>query len=293
MVPTSLAWLSFGLVLVSAILHAVWNVASKRHISDELLASVSLVSVLTGVLGFFTFPQILPDAYPYLFAGSVCHVVSRFSTYYLYRTSKVAELYPIVRGLIPVCVTVISLIFMGAQLYASEALLMLSILAGTALITAGRLSRSTHNQQTPFLSFGPAVLVGLAISSSAGYVVIDAQGAIISGSFYGFLSLIFFIDGSVSLLILAFITRTKLDWRMMRTKIHIFSAISAIQLASFGTFALATSSQLGSIGVLAVLREISIPITVLLCRWFLSERLSTWATLGVSIVFVSVMLFKA
>lgn len=109
--------LPLSLVLLSAGLHASWNLIVKRQ-DDKLLSGwlTSLVpsTLLAPALLFTGWPA--PDAWPILCASGVIHTVYMISLVHAYTHGDLSVVYPVARGAAPLLVAIAAPLFLRERL---------------------------------------------------------------------------------------------------------------------------------------------------------------------------------
>ena len=166
----------FGVVLLGAMLHAIWNVtvrgASDRRREMALVAGGA--GAISAVMLLFL-PAPSAASIPYLIGSGLLHVVYFSLVAEAYAHGAVALAYPLMRGVAPVLSAII------AALLFAEALPLLGWLGvacvcGGVLLLARRGRRGTADEAKA-LRFALANAVVIAA-----YTVVDAAGVRASGS---------------------------------------------------------------------------------------------------------------
>lgn len=161
-----------GLVLMAALLHAVWNAIVKQS-DDPLLAQWCVIvagSLLCFPLIFVVAPP-SPETWPWLALGVAIH-----TAYYLllaesYRVGELSQVYPLARGAAPPLVAMASLLLIDEPISTGG-------LAGVGLVSLGVLSLARGSP-------GPSRAVPLALTVGCligGYSVVDGMGVRTSAS---------------------------------------------------------------------------------------------------------------
>ncbi|HEX7927779.1 MAG TPA: hypothetical protein VF678_09315, partial [bacterium] len=108
------------LVLLSALMHAVWNALVKTHADRTLtLGLLSSLSIVVGaaVVGFVPTPP--PEVRGYLALSVVSHLAFKVCLLQSYRAGDLSHVYPLARGSAPLLVALLSL-FVGEHLHGGE-----------------------------------------------------------------------------------------------------------------------------------------------------------------------------
>lgn len=248
-------------VLGGALLHAGWNVALKAG-SDKGLETAAL---LAGgvVLALVLLPFIgLPAAasYPALALSTLLHVAYFFLLMKAYQTGEMAHLYPLMRGLPPLVLALLGLVW-GEALAPARGL-------GVALISLGVLSLALSRGAAPH---GRATLFALLnIAVIAAYTLNDGIGARLSRAPFAYTLATFFATGVLFIGATAFRRgRALAALPRRRWMIGIVAAASAI-----GSYGLALWAMTRApIAAIAALRETAILFGMVLARVVVGERL--------------------
>ncbi|HEX4299060.1 MAG TPA: DMT family transporter [Devosia sp.] len=164
----------FALVLVAAVLHASWNAIVKAG-SDTLLTTVLVASFggLVGLLALPFLPPVAGAAWTSIAISTVLEIVYYALIAFAYRHADMSHAYPLMRGIPPLLVAVVSALFLGTALSLPEWL-------GIGLISAGILTMLLGTRGTLHpkgLTF--ALLNALVI---AAYTLNDGIGVRLSGA---------------------------------------------------------------------------------------------------------------
>ncbi|KGB90996.1 eamA-like transporter family protein [Burkholderia multivorans] len=177
--------LFIGLVLCSALLHAIWN--AFLHVSDDRLVqlgTMSLPYLAFGVLGTALLPAPARSAWPYVGASAVLEVAYCFTLVRAYRSGEFGQIYPIARGLSPLLVSLLAFAALGERPTQSG-------FAGIALVSLGIMSLALRRgfrfsgEGVPY-----ALLTGVFI---AAYSICDGIGARESGSALGYIAWVYLL----------------------------------------------------------------------------------------------------
>ncbi|PRG13474.1 EamA family transporter [Burkholderia multivorans] len=177
--------LFIGLVLCSALLHAIWN--AFLHVSDDRLVqlgTMSLPYLAFGVLGTALLPAPARSAWPYVGASAVLEVAYCFTLVRAYRSGEFGQIYPIARGLSPLLVSLLAVAALGERPTPFG-------FAGIALVSLGIMSLALRRgfrfsgEGVPY-----ALLTGVFI---AAYSICDGIGARESGSALGYIAWVYLL----------------------------------------------------------------------------------------------------
>ncbi len=176
------------LVLAAAFLHAAWNALVKTS-SDRLLviSSVALAQSSAGALGLFLFPAPAPSSWLAIGVSTLFHYLYYTFLYQAYRFGDLSQVYPIARGLAPVLVAIGGMVF-GSEMLTVKSLLGVFITSlGIASLALFRNHEIKNNPQGLFWALGTGAII-------AGYTVADGLGVRASGSAFGYIAWLFFLE---------------------------------------------------------------------------------------------------
>lgn len=156
-----------GLALVAAILHASWN-AFLRTGADRLW-SITVMSLTGSIITLpllFLVPIPGAAAWPYILLSSGLQVGYSLFLVAAYRQGQLGQVYPIVRGTVPLLVTLGGFLFFGEVLGPWQTL-------GVLLIATGIMSLSLGKTRAATSSILFALTTGLIIAC---YSTVDSRG---------------------------------------------------------------------------------------------------------------------
>ncbi|SEE52554.1 EamA-like transporter family protein [Rhizobiales bacterium GAS191] len=251
-----------GLALFAAVLHAAWN-AVLRSGADRLW-SVTIMSFATTLVAIpFAVMLPLPSApsWPYLMLSSALQVGYSVFLVYAYRYGELGQVYPIVRGSVPLLVTV------GGFLLADQRPSALS-LSGVVLVALGIMSLALDRPRAGAKSIMLALVTGLFIAS---YITADGIGVRLSGDPRAYATWIFLIYGALMpMTFIAFRGKPRLDVLSSET----LKALAGGVISLIAYVAVISALALGPLGPISALRETSVVFAVLIGRVFLGEALT-------------------
>jgi drug/metabolite transporter (DMT)-like permease len=176
----------FILVLVAALIHAIWNSWLKQSV--DRLTSMALMGMgwmLFSLPWVFYLPLPTRASWSYLLFSTLAHVVYSLFLVTAYKKVDLSVAYPLFRGSAPLLITLSSWILLNEALSFVE---VISIL----LITVGIF----------FISYQPKVFMGKILSFGilggaliAIYTILDGQGARINESSQSYAAWLFIFSG--------------------------------------------------------------------------------------------------
>lgn len=168
----------FIAVLFAAVLHAGWNALVKSS-GDKWVSVTAVVlgHILFSIPALLIFPFPSGDSVPYAVVSGFIHTGYMLFLIFAYRVGDLSHVYPIARGMGPMLVTVISLLFLGVVLTTAQIAGILIVIAGiTILIFAQPFSKASGKSSVL------AICTGCFI---AGYSIADGLGARLAGNTVG------------------------------------------------------------------------------------------------------------
>ncbi|RUX27673.1 EamA family transporter [Mesorhizobium sp. M2A.F.Ca.ET.042.01.1.1] len=251
-----------GLALFAAILHASWN-AFLRTGNDRLwtvtVMSFSATIAAVPLALFHRLPA--ASAWPYIVLSACLQVGYSFFLVAAYRYGELGQVYPIVRGSVPLLVTVGGFVLAGERLSTLQTL-------GVVLAALGIMSLSLGKGRAATKSILYALATGVII---AAYATVDSIGVRSAGSSGAYTAWVLLIYG-VLLPATFIICRGKLtvDLRSPDALKALGGGIFA--LIAYG--AVVAAFALGPAGPITAIRETSVVFAVLIGRLFLGETLT-------------------
>lgn len=248
-----------ALVLFSALLHATWNAILKS--GDDPLWVVTIKSFATTIVAAI-FAIFLPlpaeSSWIYLLISSALQVGCSIFLAYAYKDGQLWQVYPVVRGSIPLLVTIAGVIFSNEYPSVSSLLGVLLIVLGIGSLIYGRRGISKK-------SFFSALIAGLFVAS---YVSVDAVGVRQAGNPLSYAAWMFLIYGVITPIAFAGLRGgTILNVRSPQAFTAMASGV--LSLVGYGAFTVALS--LGPVGPISALRETSIVFSALISWFILGE----------------------
>lgn len=269
------------LVLFAALLHATWNAFLRG--SPDRLWSVTVMSLATTALSapvVILAPGPAPASWAFLATSALLQVGYSLVLAQAYVFGGLSQVYPLIRGTIPVMVTV------GGYAFGGGALRPVSLL-GIGLVSGGVLSLSLGRRGLDRRS----VLLALATAAlAAAYVTVDGLGAKLSGSPLSYSAWIFLIYGLILPMIFMGVRR------QVPAGLPTWAGLQALLggLVSFiGYLAMVCALAVGPLGAVAALRETSIVFSAILARTVLGERLSAARVVGCFMVALGAVVIGA
>jgi drug/metabolite transporter (DMT)-like permease len=256
-----------GLVLCAAMLHATWNALLRTQADRLWLVTVmSFVSTAIGLPFVLAMPLPLSGAWPYLVISSAMQVVYTLFLLLCYRVADLGSVYPVIRGTVPLLVSV------GAAVFAGERPGLPTVL-GIGLVSFGIMAMVLGRQSGGAKALLLALATGAIIAT---YTVLDGVGVRLAGNSLGYAMWIFVLYGAMMPVVYGAV-RGRLVLRGRRSEVRVAALAGAGQLATYAMMMWAY--RLSPLGPVSALRETSVVFATLIGWRFLGEKL-TAARLG-------------
>ena len=235
-------------VLGAGFLHALWNAMLKSAAGEPLLDTALIVAgssvVALALLPFVAFPD--RAAWPFMALSAAIHFAYYVTLAGAYRRGDLSFAYPLMRGVAPLIVTLLGVVFLGERPTAT-------MLAGIALISLGILviawyAGGRHTPAAAKWALGNALIIAV-------YTLVDGAGARASGSAASYVVWLIFLEG---LPYLAWIraTRGRPAFAYIASRWRRGIAGGAASLAAYGIALWAMTRA--PVAVVAALREVSV-----------------------------------
>jgi drug/metabolite transporter (DMT)-like permease len=251
-----------SLALLAAILHATWN-AFLRNGADRLwtVTVMSFSSTIVALPFLFIYPLPISAAWTYIALSAVLQVGYSVFLVAAYRYGELGQVYPIVRGTVPLLVTLGGFVLAGERLGTYQTI-------GVALIAAAIMSLSLGKARASTSSILFALATGAIIAAYATVDAIGVREAGHSGAYtVGVLVLYGLLMPAAFLLMRG---KLVIDVRSPET----WTALGGGLVAMMAYGLIVTAFALGPAGPIAAFRETSVVFAALIGRLFLGELLT-------------------
>jgi drug/metabolite transporter (DMT)-like permease len=251
-----------GLALFAAILHATWN-AFLRNGDDRLwtVTVMSLSSTVVALPFLFVYPLPASGAWPYIALSALLQVTYSVFLVAAYRHGELGQVYPIVRGTVPLLVTLCGFFIAGDRLDQHQ-------IAGVSLVALGIMSLALGKGRASGSSILFAFVTGAII---AAYATVDSVGVRQVGQSGTYTAWVLVLYGTL-LPATFFILRGKLSVDISSPKT--WKALGGGLVAMIAYGAVVAAFSLGPAGPITALRETSVVFAVLIGWLFLQETLT-------------------
>ena len=273
--------LLYGLVILSAIAHAIWN-ALVKSAGDRTLTMVTIRTV-GMTLGLVALPFVdwpAPESWKWLAVTAIV----MFAYYALlvrsYGVGDMSVVYPLARGLAPVVTTLAAFVVIGETLEASQIAAVVMISFGIMALSLGAgASRS---------AVGFALATGVSVAT---YSFFAGLGARTAGTVLGFQACLEIVTGFAMLCYGVVVRRADLKGYVRRHgAVGLFAG--AVSVAGFLAYLVAARSL--PLGPVSALRETSVIFgavlgTIVLKEGFGPRRIAAAVLVTVGIVLLAVL----
>jgi len=257
-----------GLVLVAAVIHALWNTWLKA--SGDRLVALTTLAVGWAIVGLSSLPFVgtpRQEAWPYLLVSALVHTVYSLTLIRAYGLGNLSVTYPIARGTGPLVVVVVSTAYLGDSLGVMGFLAVALIVIGVGWLGVPR-----SNQGYAGLLF--SLLTGAFIGT---YTLLDGFGGRLGESPHAYVAWlllltafpIFVVSGSVHGARFASLVRP--IW---------LKGVSAGVLSAAAYWVVVWAMSVAPMGLVAAVRESSVVFAALFGSMLLRERVR-WAAVVV------------
>ena len=294
--------IAIGLILVSACLHAGWNLLSKNAYPTAafyLIANAFGCLLLCPVLALYhsALPALPVDVWLFLFSAGFFQAVYCTSLASAYRTGDLSIVYPLVRSS-PVIVVTIAVFLLGR----GDQISGLSIAGITLIVAGGFLLPMRHMGDIRLKNYlnKSSIAALIAACATAGYSIIDDQALRLLRESEGLpgtiqTTLLYALLGGLSsVLWLGFFTLVNQRERArLRTALKEQLRVSALVGAGmYLTYPLVLISMafVANVSYVVAFRQISLPIGVVCGVWMFKEPGYTLKFVGITIIFIGLVL---
>jgi len=250
------------LVLLAALLHAFWNTLVKS--SDDSLAQLALLNFFSALLAISAIPWVgIPDpaSWIYILASTIIHTGYYILLLQAYRFGDLSHVYPLARGVAPLVVASLSVVF-------TDEFLNIGQLSGVLLISASVTSLAWHRGgprrgrlKSVLFALGTGCMIG-------GYTIIDGSGVRLSGNALAYIAWLFAVDWIPIAIIAIFLRRHTLS-QAVNNQWRSSCLGGVLAIGAYGLVIWALS--LGAMALVAALRETSVVIAAVIGTVFLGE----------------------
>lgn len=274
----------FGIVIFAAILHALWNFATKK-ISGNLAAiwiGLCASSLLMAPLAAFLLPSenATCSAIPYIIATGIIHSLYFYFIGKSYKCGAISVVYPVARG-VGVCGTAITaVILLSEKISMTGGAGIFAVCCGILSIGLSEAVSSEGKQ-----AFGYAFVVGILISS---FSIVDKIGVSLTNPVIYIWAMF-----SIAAFCLAPVVLLKERTALREAWCGMKWASGIIGFGSVITYLLILYAfRLGNVSYAVAVREFAVVIGAALGIIFLHEKLTIPKLAGICLIMTGLILIK-
>ena len=248
-------------VLGAGFLHALWNALLKSSAGDATLDTVLIIgggfTVCLPLLPFLPLPA--TGAWPFIVASMVMHFAYYATLAEAYRRGDLSFAYPLMRGVAPLIVTLLGVVFLSERLRVETVAGILLISAG--IITIAWFASGRHTLAAAGWALANALII-------ATYTLIDGAGARAAGNPWSYAVWLTVLDAMPFMAWVAWTRgRSAITYLAPRWRRGMLGGS-----ASIGAYAIALwAMTLAPVAIVAALREVSVVFAALMGTLFLKE----------------------
>jgi drug/metabolite transporter (DMT)-like permease len=272
-----------ALVLLAALLHALWNalIKSSRDVVLDTALVVAGAAAVSGSLLVWV-PAPAAPSWPYLAASGVIHQCYFATLAAAYRTGDLSFAYPLMRGLPPLIVAVGALVLIGEPASAWLWCGVGAISTGVLWIGGFRPRRLLERARAAGFALTNAVWI-------AAYTLIDGIGVRASGHATGYGLWLFFLTAWPYVGAILWLRRATLRAHIARYWWRGLAG-GCLSIAAY-LIALWAMTQ-APIAAVAALRETSVIFAAVIGAWLLKEPFGRHRIAGAALVAAGIALLK-
>ncbi|MBS3667633.1 EamA family transporter [Vreelandella boliviensis] len=290
---------ALALVLVSVCMHAGWNVLGKRN-----APSLAAFTLAYGAGGAVMLPLVLlgpsltalPSAFwGWLALSGLCQMLYMGGLAWAYARGDVSVLYPIARALPVVLVPLVSIVLLGSRVLDRwDGLGMVLVVAGALCLPLSHpQARRISTYLTPAMGFAL-----LAAAGTVGYSLIDKQAlglmqgaghsGLTAGAVFMVLQALMTLTWSVPLMALLPAERRRLP--ALRQQGLTMLVITGLMMTCTYGLVLIAMALTDEVSYVVALRQLSIPVGVLMGVLWLKETASRAKAVGTLVMLAGLVL---
>ena len=274
-----------GLVLLAAVLHAIWNALIKS--SGERMIAFGVLTIFSSILALSLTPFVaLPDpkSWGYIAASAVVHYLYFAFLLLSYRAGDLSHVYPISRGVAPLLVALGSYVFVG------ESMSLVAIF-GICLASFGIMSLAFERGLPKGDNLQPVVFALGTGFFIACYTVIDGAGVRLSGDRLGYIFWLFSFEGVPFVIWIIFWqgrAREMMDFIKRKPLFSVSGAVFSVTAYGLVIFAM----SLGAMAHVSALRETSTILASIIGVVILKEAFGVGRIISACFVAVGVIVMN-
>lgn len=277
MTPTALA---VGLVLISAVMHAGWNLMLKMSGDKLIMAWGIRCGSLLVAIPFVVIAPPSAEVLPYVLISGLLHTLYDLALVSAYRLGEFSLVYTFARGISPAMAALLAFFALGETLTALAIAGLVTTVIGLLMVSGSVPNTVNHPRRATTWSLVTAVVI-------ACYTVLDAGGVRIEGNATGYVGAIFIVN-FLSLTPVAVSRRWgHADWSRLWREWRPAGIAAALQITAYALVVFALG--LSPVGYITSLRETGVVFAAILGWWILKEPYGSRRILGTAAVVAGVV----
>lgn len=269
----------FAALLVAAMLHAGWNALVRRDSDqDAATTAVAVGGAAVSIVLLPFLPAMAPAAVPYVLISGTIHLAYYTLVARAYRHGELSVAYPIMRGVAPLIVTVVAIIFVEPATS--------QVLLGVVIVTTGIVLLGADGLRRRH-AIGSALANAFVI---AGYTLVDGLGARVSGAPQTYVAWVL-VAGSAITVAARLRRRGRVVVTSLATRIPLTLASGVMTYAAYGIALWAMT--VAPIGAVAAVRESSVLFATAIAAVALHERFGAMRWVAAALVLAGLVLVKS
>ncbi len=276
--------LALALLLISAALHASWNLLVKRAVEKQVFTWLALVAgslVFLPVLAFNPAPP--GHIWPYIIVSAIVELAYYLALTRAYQEGDFSLIYPIARGAAPALLAIWAVLFLNER-PSTGGLIGMGLLIGGLVVVGSSTWWASHTSVTPGRrSIITALVIAVFISI---YSAIDAAAVrMYAPAPYTVLVLAIGALMGTPLMLKYYSTQVILtEWRAS------WPRIVAVGVLTMITYTLVLQAYaIAHVSYAAATREISIVFAALIGWRWLGESFGPLRTAGAALIFLGIL----
>lgn len=271
------------MVLSAALLHAIWNTLVK--VQGDRLVIMAMITTSGGIVSLFALPFVAfpaPPAWPYIWASLVLHNGYYVFLVMAYKYGDLSHVYPLARGVAPLIVAGLSVVFVGEVLTQHGFVSVTIIGLGIMSLTFTRGVGGFKEPRAVLFALGTGCFI-------AAYTVVDGMGARLSGSAHGYIFWYLAID---TIPLAAFVLWRRGSNALAEIRRSWKPGVLAGLMMLIAAWIIIWALTLAPLALVSALRESSIVFAVLFGIVFLKERLDLNRLAAIAMTLVGTVMLK-
>jgi drug/metabolite transporter (DMT)-like permease len=274
---------AFLAVMLSALLHASWNAIVKSSADPRGALAASIIGAAAPAACVLAVTGLPPaKVVPWLAAAPSVNISSMAFTARAYAAGDFAVVYPLIRGLVPLILALVTPPLFGEQLAPLKLAGIATVSVGIAALAWAAGSRAGRLDLRAFLLAAPAALM------TAAYVLIDTQAARQGGAPIAYAAAASVVNAGAMAVFDGVRRRDVLA--NLRRHARVAASSGTLSTASYLLFVWALARAPAALA--ATLRESSILFAVLIAVLLLGERVGGAKLAAIGLVLLGVVLIR-